>query len=170
MIVVGIVGGIGAGKTTAARLLAEKGGGVALEADRIVHDLLAEPAIQARISADLGTLPRRSDGSVDREGLARDAFSDDAALVRLEAILHPPVLVRLRARLEEAQARGTPLAVLDVPLLLEIIGLKPENVKALHNLAAVYINSGQLDKARETIQQIRKLNPEMATELESYLV
>lgn len=125
--VVGIVGKIGAGKSTVAGMLADLGAEV-VDADRIAHEVLGGEAVRAAVRSRFGEGVVVADGSVDRRALAKIVFGPGpehaAALRDLEAIVHPPVRERIAARLEAA-ARGTAgaegrrVVVLDVPLLVK---------------------------------------------------
>lgn len=121
MIVVGLTGSIGMGKTTAARMLRRMG--VALfDADQIVHRLLAPGggAVAKVEAAFPGT--RHEDGGIDRRRLGERVFGDPQALAQLEGILHPMVAEAERRFLAQARARGEAIAVLDIPLLYESRG------------------------------------------------
>jgi dephospho-CoA kinase len=118
MIVLGLTGSIGMGKSTAARALRQLGVPV-LEADRVVHRLTAPhgralPLIE-KIFA--GTV---SGGRLDRGKLAGMVFDDDKALTRLEAILHPLFESEERRFLARARRARRPLVAIDIPLLYEI--------------------------------------------------
>lgn len=115
MIVVGLTGSIGTGKSTTANMFAARGVPVH-DADRAVHALYVGEAVE-QVGAVFPEAIR--DGRVDRARLAERVVGDREALRRLETIVHP--LVR---RFEErfraaARAEGARLCVLDVPLLLE---------------------------------------------------
>jgi len=117
MIVVGLTGSIGMGKSTAAALLRRLGIPV-YDADRAVHQLLARGggavlAVAARFPAVVRA------GAVDRAALGRIVFADPAQLRALEAIVHPLVLVAQRRFLAAQARRRTRLVVLDIPLLFE---------------------------------------------------
>jgi dephospho-CoA kinase len=117
MIVVGLTGSIGMGKSTAAALLRRLGIPV-YDADHAVHQLLARdggavPAVAARFPAVV------RDGAVDRATLGRIVFADPAQLRALEAIVHPLVSVAQRRFLAAHARRRTSLVVLDIPLLFE---------------------------------------------------
>ena len=118
MIVLGLTGSIGMGKSTTARLFREAGVPV-FDADAVVHDLYegeAAPAVEAAFPGVLRA------GAVDR-ALLRDRVVDDgAALQRLEAIVHPLVAARREAFLDDARRAGHPVVVLDIPLLIETGG------------------------------------------------
>jgi dephospho-CoA kinase len=120
MIVLGLTGSIGMGKTTAARMLRRMGLPLH-DADRAVHRLLAKggAAVAAVEAAFPGVV---ADGAVDRERLAGQVFEDRAALKRLEGILHPAVHRATRAFLGRHVRAGRPLVVLDIPLLFETGG------------------------------------------------
>lgn len=117
---IGVVGGIGSGKSRVARGLAERLGGEAIDSDRLGHALLDEPEVAAAVSARFGSGVLGADGRVDRGRLGARVFSDEEARRELEGMLHP----RIRRRLEEAIARartepGAGPAVMEVPLLFE---------------------------------------------------
>ena len=127
MIVIGLVGKIGAGKSTVARAFADRGAEV-LDADRIAHEVLAEPEAVAAIRARFGGGVLDEAGRVRRPALAGLVFgatpAHDAALRDLEEIVHPRVRQRIAARLAELRAGGAaagrpPAVVLDVPLLMQ---------------------------------------------------
>lgn len=120
MIVIGLTGSIGMGKTTAARMLRRMGAPVH-DSDRAVRTLLERD--REAISAVTATFPEAvRDGVVDRVALGRKVFVDAEALGRLEAILHPRVRAQSDEFLRRAALAGAPVAVLDVPLLLETGG------------------------------------------------
>ena len=121
MILVGLTGSIGMGKSTAAQALRRLGLPVH-DADAAVHRLLAPggaavAAVLAQFS-DVGT----PDGGIDRRKLGGVVFGDSAALKRLEAILHPLVRAAKHRFLAAAARRRRRLVVLDVPLLYETGG------------------------------------------------
>jgi dephospho-CoA kinase len=121
VIVVGLTGSIGMGKSTAAAMLRRMG--VALfDADEVVHRLLAPggAAVAAVEAAFPGT--RGGAGGIDRKRLGARVFGDPQALARLERILHPMVADAEKRFLARARARGEPLVVLDIPLLYESRG------------------------------------------------
>jgi dephospho-CoA kinase len=120
VIVLGLTGSIGMGKSTAASTLRRMGLPVH-DADRSVHALLARGG--AAVGAVEAAFPGVTrDGAVDRTDLGRRVFGDDAALKRLETILHPMVQAEERRFLQSCRARRRPLAVLDIPLLFETEG------------------------------------------------
>lgn len=116
MIVLGLTGSIGMGKSTAARMFLEAGVPVH-DSDETVHRLYsgkAAPLIEQRFP---GTT---SKGVVDRERLAKQVLGDLQALKELEAIVHPLVREDEKIFLDEQRGKGTPLVVLDIPLLFEV--------------------------------------------------
>lgn len=126
MIVIGLVGRIGAGKSTVARAMADLGAEV-IDADRIAHEVLAEPEVVAAIAARYGAGVIDAAGAVRRPLLADKVFgptpAHDAALADLEAIVHPRVRRRIDERLAAVAAAGPVgepmVVVLDVPLLMQ---------------------------------------------------
>jgi len=120
MIVLGLTGSIGMGKSTTTAMFADHGA-LIWNADEAVHRLYARGGA-AVAPVDEAFPGVAVDGAVDRVRLAEALGRDDQAFRRLEAIVHPLVL---RGRLEDlaaAQARGVKLAVLDIPLLFETGG------------------------------------------------
>lgn len=127
MITIGLIGRIGAGKSTVARRFGERGAAV-IDADALAHEVLGEPDVRAEIAARFGADAVSAAGGVDRARLAEAVFGPTpahvAALAALEAIVHPRVHRRIEAALaaarEAARAADRPdaLAVLDVPLLV----------------------------------------------------
>ncbi len=118
MIVLGLTGSIGMGKSTAAKMFADEGVPVH-DSDEAVHRLYAGPAVPLVEAAFPGTVV---DGAVDRGRLAQKVLGDAAALKRLEAIVHPLVRADADAFVERHRAAGAALVVLDIPLLFETGG------------------------------------------------
>ena len=117
MIVLGLTGSIGMGKSTTAGLFADEGA-VVWNADEAVHRLYAPggPAVGPVGEAFPGVVV---DGAVDRTRLAEALGRDETAFRRLEAIVHPLVAQGRLEELEAARIGGVRLAVLDIPLLFE---------------------------------------------------
>lgn len=130
MFVIGLTGSIGMGKSTTARFFAEAGVPVH-DADATVHRLYEGEAAPAIEAAFPGTT---AGGTVDRVKLAARVLGDKAALRRLEAIVHPLVRDAERRFLAEAEGKGAPVAVLDIPLLFETGG--QERVDAVVTVSA----------------------------------
>lgn len=118
MLLVGLTGGIGSGKTTVARMLAKRGA-VVLDADRLARDAVAPgTAGLDAVAARFGPAVIASDGSLDRAALAEVVFADDEARAALEAIVHPEVRLRI-AEAVSAHADTDDVVVVDSPLLIE---------------------------------------------------
>ena len=115
MVVLGLTGSLGMGKSTTARFFAEAGVPV-FDADAAVHRLYAGEAAAAIEAAFPGTT---GEHGVDRAKLAQAVLGDPAALARLEAIIHPLVRREELRFIDEADKAGAPVAVLDIPLLFE---------------------------------------------------
>jgi dephospho-CoA kinase len=119
MLLVGLTGNIGSGKSTVAQMLSERGATI------IDSDVLARRAVEVgtaaygKIVARWGTAVVAADGHLDRAALRRIVFADHAELEELNQIVHPEV-ERLRLRLiEQARARDEQIVICDVPLLFE---------------------------------------------------
>jgi dephospho-CoA kinase len=124
MIIIGLTGSIGMGKSTTARMFAEAGLAVN-DADAVVHDLYRSQAVEPISKAFPGSV---SDGTVYRQELARQLAADPARFKDLEAIVHPLVRQREAAFVEARRAAGDDMIVLDIPLLFEVGGEKRVDV------------------------------------------
>jgi dephospho-CoA kinase len=120
MIVLGLTGSIGMGKSTTAQLFAEAGVPV-YDADAAVHRLYEGEAAPAIEAAFPGTT---TDGKVDRNRLSACVVLDPAAMKRLEEIVHPMLGASRHKFLQDAEQSGAPVAVIDIPLLFETGGEK----------------------------------------------
>jgi dephospho-CoA kinase len=118
VLLVGLTGGIGAGKSTVSALLAEKGA-VIVDADAITRQLQrpGEPVFAAMVER-FGAGIVAADGTLDRQAVADLVFSDSQALADLNAIVHPAVGAEIARRLGE-EAETDHLVILDVPLMVE---------------------------------------------------
>lgn len=117
MIVMGLTGSVGMGKSTAAKMLQEMDVPVH-DADACVHALL-EPS-GAGFEAVAKTFPTVvQDGRIDRKALGQIVFTDPAQKKKLEQILHPLVREKTDAFVEDHRQQGAKLVVLDIPLLFE---------------------------------------------------
>lgn len=110
-----LTGSLGMGKSTAAKFFAECGVPVH-DSDAVVHALYESEAVPLIERAFPGSA---LDGKVDRKALGAMVLNDEAALARLEAIIHPLVTASRQKFLAEAAARGAPVVVVDIPLLFE---------------------------------------------------
>jgi dephospho-CoA kinase len=113
-----LTGSLGMGKSRTAQFFAELGVPVH-DSDAVVHALYEGEAVPIIEHAFPGAT---ADGKVDRAELAKKVLGDDTALARLEAIVHPLVAAARDKFLANAQARGAPVVVLDIPLLFETAG------------------------------------------------
>jgi dephospho-CoA kinase len=121
LIVLGLTGSIGMGKSTAAAMLRRLRVSL-FDADQAVHRLLAPGGAAVRPTCDAFPGVVAEGGGIDRMLLGRRVFADATALTRLEGILHPMVAAEEKRFLGLARARREPLVVLDVPLLFETGG------------------------------------------------
>jgi len=118
MLRIGITGPIGCGKSTVARMLAERGARV-IDADDVARATYQERAVRDAVVARFGERVLLADGSIDRASLARIVFADQDALRDLEAIVHPAVRPRILASIDAAEARGAPAVVVEAIKLVE---------------------------------------------------
>lgn len=119
MLRIGLTGGIGSGKSTVSRRLAQLGA-VVVDADLIAREVVepGEPALQ-EIRERFGDEVFSLDGALDRPALGRVVFGDPQALTDLESITHPAIWERTATHLSQARASGARVAVHDMPLLVE---------------------------------------------------
>jgi dephospho-CoA kinase len=116
---IGLTGGIGSGKSAAARRLAELGATV-IDSDQIAHNITApHGAAIAAIQAHFGPELLTDDGSLDRPQMRRLAFNDPNALQLLEAITHPLIHAETQRQASQARENGALYLVFMVPLLVE---------------------------------------------------
>lgn len=115
MIVIGLTGSIGMGKTTTAGMFRDAGIPVN-DSDDVVHDLYKTDAVKPVGEAFPGSI---REGAIDRVELARQLSLDPGGFSRLEAIVHPLVRDREKQFLERQRSAGADLVLLDIPLLFE---------------------------------------------------
>lgn len=116
---IGLTGPTGAGKSTVAAMLADRGIPI-IDADNATRTVQAagSPCLAALADA-FGADILLADGSLDRKTLAARAFADSESTARLNAITHPFILEEMNRRIDAAKASGATAAVLDAPLLFE---------------------------------------------------
>jgi dephospho-CoA kinase len=119
MKVIGLTGGIGSGKSTVSRLLAEEGA-VILDADKVGHEAF-KPDSEGwhKVVAAFGKQIIAPDGNINRKKLGEIVFGNSESLSRLNQIMHPQMYDMLQAQLEEYQQRGVRVVVLEAAILLE---------------------------------------------------
>ena len=118
MKVIGLCGGIGAGKSTVARLLAERGA-VVVDVDALGRSVLAQAEVRHAVVAEFGDGVLDADGGIDRAALAREVFSCEGRLTDLEAISHPAIDREIARHLEALASDPPDLVVLDMAVLVE---------------------------------------------------
>jgi dephospho-CoA kinase len=148
MLILGLTGSIGMGKSTTAKLFAEAGVPV-YDADATVHEVYAGEAAPAIETAFPGTT---IDGKVDRAKLSAKVLHDPAAIRQLEQIVHPMLRRYHQKFLEDAERSGAPVAVMDVPLLFETGGEK--------RVDAVVVVTTSPENQRERILARGTMTPE----------
>ena len=118
-LVIGLTGGVATGKTTVARMFQDLGAKV-ISADELVHRML-EPGSEVwkRVRQEFGDAIVRADGSIDRAKLGELVFRDTGKRMRLEAIIHPPVLDSLQKEADLFRRCEKGVLILEIPLLIE---------------------------------------------------
>jgi dephospho-CoA kinase len=150
VLAVGLTGGIGAGKSTVAGLLVERGA-VLVDADKVAREVVAPggPAYQPMIDR-FGTAILDADGLIDRPAVAALVFGDPVALADLNGITHPAIGIEMLER--KAAHEGTDeVVVLDIPLL------KPVH-RELLSLTAVVVVDTPVDVALERLTGARGMS------------
>lgn len=117
-LVIGLAGGIGAGKSHIARLFAAEGCAVS-DSDALATRALDEPDVKAALVQWWGPPMLDAAGVVDRAQVARVVFADPGARTRLESLLHPRVHAARARQIEQAALAGVAAFVIDAPLLFE---------------------------------------------------
>jgi dephospho-CoA kinase len=151
MIVIGLTGGIGSGKSTVAKMLVQRGA-VLIDADEVAHDVVGAggPAYR-KVVERFGESVAAPDGSIDRAALAAVVFNDAAALADLEAIVHPEVRSEIGSRIA-AESGSEHVVVVDIPLLIE--KGDPDG----YRLAGVLVVDSPLDIAVERLVNLRRMD------------
>lgn len=117
--VIGVVGGVGAGKSTAAGELARLGCAL-IDADRIGHELLDDESVREQLRERWGERIFDDRGRIDRKALGRIVFSDPDDLEALNAVMHPRIRRRITEQIADARSRkDVPAVVLDAAVLFE---------------------------------------------------
>ena len=117
--IIGLTGGVAAGKSTVRETLASRHGVEAFDADAFVHRLLqSDSSVAAKINQEFGSRCLGDDGRPDRKALRELVFHDVDARRKLEGILHPLVRAEWLARREQCLAKGAHFLA-DIPLLYE---------------------------------------------------
>jgi dephospho-CoA kinase len=118
VILVGLTGGIGAGKSTVSTMLAERGAAI-VDADRIARELQAPGSpVLDQMAERFGTDIINADGSLDRAAVAKIVFNDETALKDLNGIVHPAMQSEIQRQIDQ-QRETDRVVVLDFPLLGE---------------------------------------------------
>jgi len=138
---IGLTGGIGAGKSSLARAL-ERRGARLVDADRIAHEVIETPEVRARLKTAFGADVEGEDGQLDRRRIGRRAFASADALQLLTEIVRPALEPEIWQRAQEAGAADPAVAVIvDAPLIVEW---------GIHDRFDVLIAVSADDEARRT--------------------
>ena len=124
MLVIGLTGNFGTGKTTVSQMLAELGATI-IDADKLGHELIQpDTETHREILAAFGSSILKPSGEIDRNKLGKLVFADAAALNKLNQIIHPRISETARQKIEEYRQAGISILVLEAALLIEADGLK----------------------------------------------
>lgn len=156
MLIIGLTGSIGMGKSTAAARIRALGVPVC-DADSIVHKLYK--AGGAAVAAIEAAFPGSTseDGGIDRQKLAEALLADPSAYARLEAIVHPLVLETERRFLHEKAGKGAEKVVLEIPLLFETGGDKRVDVTIVVSAPAEVQRQRVLERAGMTPEKLEQI-------------
>jgi dephospho-CoA kinase len=139
MLIIGLTGSIGMGKSTTLQMFADTGVPV-YDADAAVHAVYSSTAVPVVEAAFPGTT---ADGKVDRQKLSQRVLGNPEALKKLEQIVHPLLGAHRQKFLEDAEKAGAPIVLMDVPLLFETGGEK--------RMDAVIVVSAPAELQRERV-------------------
>ena len=153
MIILGLTGSIGMGKSTTARMFRDAGIPVH-DSDQTVHDLY-QGELVAKLEEVFPGVVRN--GSVDRQALSKQVVGKPAAFQRLEEIVHPAVRAREKIFLETHEKQDARLAVLDIPLLFE--------TGADDRVDKILVVSAPLDIQRDRVLSRPDMSPEKFAEI-----
>lgn len=119
MLVIGLTGNFGTGKTTVSRILSQLGAEI-IDADKLGHELL-QPGSQAyqEVVVAFGKAILKPNREIDRDKLGQLVFADATALAQLNRIMHPKMYKTAQERIEQYRQQGTKVAVLEAALLIE---------------------------------------------------
>jgi dephospho-CoA kinase len=120
MKVIGLTGGVGSGKSTVSRFLAELGA-VIIDADKVGHEALKpDTEIWRDVVSAFGSQILTPDGEIDRKKLGDIVFGNPELLSRLNQIMHPRMYNMVKAQIEECRRQGVKVVVLEAPLLIDV--------------------------------------------------
>jgi len=153
MLTIGLTGGIGSGKSTVAKMLAELGAPV-IDADKVGHAIYAPdgPAYPEMVEA-FGKEILAEDGTIDRKKLGPIVFADPNALKRLNSIVHPKMFVRMREMVGEMRGRGETR-----PIVIEAAILIEANWQPLCD--EIWLVTASRDHVVERVERDRGMKPE----------
>jgi dephospho-CoA kinase len=120
MKIIGVTGGVGAGKSTVLAYLKEQYHAAVIEADQVGHEVIEPGGLcYDGVIALFGENIRKKDKTIDRRKVSDVVFTQEEMLSRLNALIHPAVKVRILERIEEERRAGSPFCVVEAALFLE---------------------------------------------------
>lgn len=153
MIIVGLTGSIGMGKSTTADMFRAYGVPV-YDADQVVHDLYEGELVAALEAAFPGV---SVEGKIDRLRLSTKVFGNSAAMKKLETIVHPAVRLKENVFLENQKRTGAELVVLDIPLLFETGGDQRVDKIVVVTAPADVQKARVLSRSQMTLEKFEKI-------------
>jgi dephospho-CoA kinase len=120
MLIIGVCGQTGAGKSTLAEMLSKHGFGDNLEVDAIGHELLLDPKVKTRLVGRFGEDILDAAGMICRRSLGRRAFVDSASTRALNEIMHPAMVEMVRDRIKTAEKAGQQSIIINAALLFSM--------------------------------------------------
>lgn len=118
MRIIGLTGGIGSGKSTVARFLADLGA-VVVDLDKTGHQVLQQKEIMDRLLREFGREILDDNGEIDRLQLGRKVFGDKGALLKLNAIVHPAIDAIVEEKIQKYQRQDVRAVILEAAAMLE---------------------------------------------------
>lgn len=174
MLVLGVTGGIGSGKTTVCQML-ETLGARAFYADPEAKKLMHTPQVRQEIEAAFGSNSYHNDGTLNRPYLAQHVFSDKDSLARINSIVHPRVFAALQAAIDTAKADGIRLFVYESALIFSgasaayldaILVVEAPAASRIDRVTA----RDQITADRVTARMRHQLSPEAMRERADYVI
>jgi dephospho-CoA kinase len=165
MVVIGLTGNLGTGKTTVSQVLARLGAAV-INADELGHEFLRpDSPAYADIVSSFGTSILRENGEVDRHKLAQLVFSSPERLTRLNQIMHPRMYRVVEEKIAEYRLKGVKVVVLEAALLIEA-GWTPLVDKVWVTVSPQETIISRLKKARGLYEEqiLARLSQQMPSE------
>jgi dephospho-CoA kinase len=120
MMITGVSGQTGAGKSTLADYLSDLGLGENLEVDQVGHQMLTDAEVRGRLVSAFGSQILAADGEICRKALGREAFASETNIEKLNSIMHPAMVERVKAVINSSKKRGNKYLIVNAALLFSM--------------------------------------------------